>query len=202
MLKPTSLFVLGAVLLTPLVSARAQQSQQPLRTPLESLRNDVPAPVILCIDDIPGTGGQPSAQAYAKAATSGFRSVLTLRAKNDRVDVSRERLIAEQNKLRYFYLPAGAQFPDRAQVDEFLRLATDPANQPMLVNCAFAERVAPLMMMFRIIEQGWSEDRAIDEASRSGISKARLKKFAGEYLAGRNSLRTKSTSSGPVSINR
>ena len=192
MLKPISLFVLGVVLLAPMVSAGAQQSRQSLKTPLESLQNDVAAPVILCIDDIPGTGGQPSAQAYAKAAMNGFRSVLTLRAKNDRADVSRERLIAEQNKLRYFNLPAGTQLPEHAQVDEFLRLATDPANQPMLVNCAFAERVAPLMMMFRIIEQGWSENKAVDEASRSGISKPRLKKFASEYLASRKKTPTKS----------
>ncbi len=187
------MFVLGAVFLTPIFSA-AQQSRQPLASPLESLRNDVAAPVILCIDDKPGSGGQPSPQAYAKAAANGFRSVLTLRAKTDHVDITRERLTAEQNKLKYFNLPAGRELPGHPQVDEFLRLASDPANQPMLLNCAFAERVAPLMMMFRIIEQGWSEDKAIEEASRSGISKRRLKTFAREYLAARNKLRGKTLS--------
>ncbi len=53
----------------------------------------------------------------------------------------------------------------------------------MLLNCAFAERVAPLMMIFRIVEQGWNQDRAIEEASQSGIQKESLKKFARDYLA-------------------
>ena len=39
----------------------------------------------------------------------------------------------------------------------------------MLINCAFAERVAPFMLIFRIVEQGWSEDKAVEEASRSGL---------------------------------
>ncbi len=73
--------------------------------------------------------------------------------------------------------------PPRKQVDEFLRVARDKANHPMLLNCAFAERVAPLMMIFRIVEQGWSEERAIKEASQSGIKSDSLKKFARDYLA-------------------
>jgi hypothetical protein len=53
----------------------------------------------------------------------------------------------------------------------------------MLINCAFAERVAPFMLIFRIVEQGWSEDKAVEEASRSGLKSAQLKKFTQEYLA-------------------
>ncbi|HEX7229156.1 MAG TPA: hypothetical protein VF452_02090 [Candidatus Binatia bacterium] len=122
---------------------------------------------------------------------NGFRSVLTLRSPKDGVDLTRERLIVERNMLRYFNFRHRAALPERQQVDEFLKLARDPLNQPMLVNCAFAERVAPLMMMFRIVEQGWSEDRAIDEASRSGLESAKLKRFADNYLASRKKLETK-----------
>lgn len=140
--------------------------------------------MVLCIDDKPGAGGQPSHQAYAKAAQSGYRSVLTLRIGKDGVDLTRERLMVEQSGLRYFNLPIAAQLPRREQIDEFLRLARDPANQPMLVNCAFAERIAPLMMMFRIVEQGWPEARAVEEARLSGAFTApQLKSFAESYLA-------------------
>jgi hypothetical protein len=55
----------------------------------------------------------------------------------------------------------------------------------MLINCAFAERVAPLMMIFRITEQGWSRKKAIEEASRSGLKSDMLRKFADDYLAPR-----------------
>ena len=143
---------------------------------------------MLCIDDKPTGGGQPSAEAYAKAATNGFRSVLTLRSPKDGVGVTRERFVVEQNKLRYFNIRYYADFPQREQVDQFLKLARDPLNQPMLVNCAFAERVAPLMMMFRILEQGWAESRAVEEASRSGLASAKLSQFAKNYLAKRKNL--------------
>ncbi|MGE5059122.1 MAG: fused DSP-PTPase phosphatase/NAD kinase-like protein, partial [Betaproteobacteria bacterium] len=145
------------------------------------MTREVPAPVILCIDDNPAGGGQPSSEAYAKAAMNGFRSVLTLRSPKDGVDLTRERLVVERNKLRYFNIPYRADFPQREQVDEFLKLARDPLNQPMLVNCAFAERVAPLMMMFHILEQGWPEDRAVEEASRSGLATTKLRQFAKDY---------------------
>src|SRR4029453_9710597 len=90
--------------------------------------------------------------------------------------------MVEQNKMRYFNIPATDKLPSREQVDQFLSLARDKANHPMLVNCAFAERVAPFMMIFRITEQHWSEDRAVEEANRSGLSRDQAKKFSKEYL--------------------
>ena len=144
---------------------------------------NVDVPVVLCIDDKPSVGGQPSGGAYAKAAANGYRSVLTLRSKHDGVDIVRERLMVEQNKMRYFNIPATARLPGYEQVNQFLALARDPSNHPMLINCAFAERVAPLMMIFRITEQGWSEEKAIEEAARGGLKRDQLKPFAREYLA-------------------
>ncbi|HEY7221155.1 MAG TPA: hypothetical protein VH985_22475, partial [Candidatus Binatia bacterium] len=149
----------------------------------------VDAPMVLCIDDKPMVGGQPSAAAYAKAAASGYRSVLTLRSAKDGVQLTRERLLVEQNKLRYFNIPFSGKLPRREQVDEFLRLVQDPANHPMLINCAFAERVAPLMMLFRITTQGWSEDQAVEEASLSGLKRDQLKLFAQKYHASRKQIR-------------
>ena len=187
-----SLLVFPQMPLPPNISsAAAQQTHQPNKNLIDSLTREVPAPVILCIDDNPAGGGQPSPDAYAKAAMNGFRSVLTLRSPKDGVDLTRERLIVEQNKLRYFNVLYHTEFPQRGQVDEFLKLARDPLNQPMLVNCAFAERVAPLMMMFRIVEQGWSEDRAVEEAGRSGLESPKLRRFADNYLASQKKLGTK-----------
>lgn len=160
----------------------------------------VDLPVVLCIDDKPSVGGQPSGGAYARAAVNGYRSVLTLRSKQDGVDVARERLMVEQTKMRYFNIPASAKLPRPERVDEFLSLVRDKANHPMLVNCAFAERVAPFMMILRISEQGWSEDKAVEEASRSGLKSDQLKKFARDYLARRKtkqSLGVKPTSNAP-----
>jgi protein tyrosine phosphatase (PTP) superfamily phosphohydrolase (DUF442 family) len=156
-----------------------RQSQRPGNKFDSLLRVD--PPVVLCIDDKPTTGGQPTEDAYAKAMANGFRSVLTLRSRNDGVDLVRERLMVEKNHLRYFNLPTHASLPRVEQVDEFLGLLRDKENQPMLINCAFAERVAPYMMIFRIVEQGWTEEKAIEEAARSGLKAAPLRIFARQY---------------------
>jgi protein tyrosine phosphatase (PTP) superfamily phosphohydrolase (DUF442 family) len=145
----------------------------------------VDAPVVLCIDDKPAAGGKPSGSAYAKAAANGFRSILTLRSEKDGVDTLRERLLVEKNKMRYFNLPAKTHLPRPGQVDEFLRIAKDKANHPMLINCAFAERVAPYMMIFRIVEQRWAEEKALEEATHAGLRYDDLRKFARNYTISR-----------------
>jgi protein tyrosine phosphatase (PTP) superfamily phosphohydrolase (DUF442 family) len=176
------IFTWVAILLAGAAKAGAQQSANPLAPSFErTFKTEVP--VVLCIDDKPSLGGQPSTSAYFKAAANGFRSVLTLRSAADGVDLVRERFMVEQNKMRYFNIPATKHLPRREQVNEFLHLVRSKDNHPMLINCAFAERVAPLMMIFRITEQGWSEERAIEEASRSGLKSDMLRRFADDYLA-------------------
>jgi protein tyrosine phosphatase (PTP) superfamily phosphohydrolase (DUF442 family) len=140
----------------------------------------------LCIDDKPTVGGQPSGEAYAKAAANGFRSVITLRSPKDGVDTLRERFLVENNRMRYFNIPSANPLPSVKQIDEFLQFARNPANHPMLINCAFAERVAPYMMLFRIQEQGWTEEKALEEAIRLGLPRDEMRKFARSYLSPRS----------------
>jgi protein tyrosine phosphatase (PTP) superfamily phosphohydrolase (DUF442 family) len=188
MRRITSITILALAASVSISSERAglsaeqpRQSQRPTSNDFDALLKAA-APIVLCIDDKPTTGGQPSESAYAKAATNGFRAVLTLRSRRDGVDSLRERFMVEQNHLRYFNLPFLSALPAHEQIDEFLRLLRDQRNQPMLVNCAFAERVAPYMMIFRIVEQSWSEEKAVDEASKSGLRREQLQKFLRSYL--------------------
>lgn len=178
--------VLFATILVGVCSAHAEPSPsvRPAADQTEPW-SKVDVPVVLCIDDKPSVGGQPSGGAYAKAAANGYRSVLTLRSKQDGVDQTREQLMVEHQRMRYFNIPPTGNLPRPAQVDEFLRLVRDKTNHPMLVNCAFAERVTPFMMILRISEQGWSEEKAVEEAGQSGLKADQLRKFAKDYLAHR-----------------
>ena len=169
-----------------------RQSQRPAAVDLETLPKAT-APIVLCIDDKQSVGGQPSDQAYAKASASGFRSVLTIRARTDGVDLWRERLMVEKNRLRYFNLPVFTALPRLDQLNEFLRLVRDNANHPMLVNCAFAERVAPYMMIFNLVEQGWNEERAVEDAGKSGLHRKDLQALARSYLKSQGNKATPKT---------
>ena len=146
-------------------------------------------PRVLCLDGSFTTGGQPTEGAYAKAAASGFRSLLSLRTAAEGVDLGRERFLVEKNKMRYFNIPVVSSAPRPEQADEFNRLLKDKTNHPMLINCASANRVGAFMMIFRVLEQGWPEDKALEEAVKIGLRGDELKKFASDYIAQRRARR-------------
>ena len=152
-----------------------------------SLKSDVPR--VLCLDNSFATGGQPAEQAYAKVAASGFQSVLSLRGANEGVDLLRERSIVQKHKLRYFNIPVDSSAPRSEQADEFIRLVKEQSNHPMLINCSSANRVGAFMMIFRVLEQRWPEDKALEEAVKIGLRSDELKKFAGDYIAQRRAKR-------------
>ena len=172
---------LAVVMAFDVCAQEPRRSQTSERRPIEQLLR-TEEPRVLCIDDNLAGGTTPTQNAYSKAAASGFRSVLTLRNPQDRVDLVRERLMVEKNGLRYFNIAATSRPPNAREVDNFLQLTRDRSNHPMLINCAFGDRVAPFMMIFRIVEQGWSEERAIEEAVQSGSNGNELHKFARDYI--------------------
>ena len=63
----------------PAIAADQKDARARLDKIEQSLKADVPR--VLCLDDSFATGGQPTEQAFAKVAASGFRSVLSLRAR-------------------------------------------------------------------------------------------------------------------------
>jgi len=73
------------------------------------LKSDVPR--VLCLDDNFATGGQPSEQAFAKVAASGFHSVLSLRTAAEGIDLIKERALVEKTGLRYFNIPVVSTAP-------------------------------------------------------------------------------------------
>jgi hypothetical protein len=40
------------------------------------------------------------------------------------------------------------------------------------------------MMILRVVEQGWSKEKALNEAIKIGLRGEELKKFAKDYIAG------------------
>lgn len=169
------------------ISTITLAAENPKANPIRSeqiqklLSADVPR--VLCLDENFATGGQPAGDAYAKAAASGFSSVLSLRTATEGIDLLRERAQVENKKMRYFNIPVNSSSPRAEQADEFLRISRDEANHPMLVTCATANRVGAFMMIFRVVEQGWSEEKALEEAIKIGLRGEELKRFAKDYIA-------------------
>lgn len=145
----------------------------------QTLKADVPR--LLCLSDSIATAGQPKEQAFDKLAANGFRSVLNLRTASEGVDLDKERALVEKAGMRYVNIPVST--PRAEQADEFIRAVKDKANHPMLIHCGSANRVGGFMMIYRVVEQGWSEEKAEEEAVKIGLRSEELKKFAREYIA-------------------
>jgi protein tyrosine phosphatase (PTP) superfamily phosphohydrolase (DUF442 family) len=172
----------GLVISTLTIAAEDQPKDRGRLDQVEKyLRSDVPR--VLCLDDSFATGGQPTENAFAKVAASGFRSVLSLRTSGEGIDLKKERSLVEKTGLRYFNIPVVSSAPRAEQAEEFIKMVKEKSNHPMLINCASANRVGAFMMIYRVLEQGWSEQKALDEALKIGLRSDELKKFAESYIA-------------------
>lgn len=163
-----------------LSTAGIRQDRDKLDKIEQALKDDVPR--ILCVDERVSTGGQPTDSAFAKLAANGYRSVLNLRTASEGIDLKHEQEAIEKAGLRYVNIPVVSSAPKPEQVAEFIKAVKDKDNQPMLIHCGSANRVGAFWMIYRVIDQGWAEEKALDEATKIGLTSPVLKTFAHEYI--------------------
>jgi uncharacterized protein (TIGR01244 family) len=174
--------IVALFLFTSISVAFAQQLKSEKLVKIEqALKDD--APKILCLNEDFATAGQPKEEAFAKLSANGFRSVLNLRTDAEGVDLKREQELVEKAAMKYFNVPVVGSAPKTESVEAFIKVVKDKANHPMLIHCASANRVGAFWMIYRVVEQGWSEDRALEEATQIGLTNPALKKFAQDYIA-------------------
>lgn len=122
----------------------------------------------------------------------GVRSIVTFRPEND-VDY---RKFGFEHVLR---LPlTGSVMPTKDQAIEYLKFIRDPANQPVHIHCsAGVGRTGMMAALARYSVDGWTLDRALDEARRyrggkelSAIRVGWLRAWAKSYPPGSFRLRT------------
>ena len=128
--------------------------------------------------------GATTPAAVAELKKMGYASIINLRLPTEAgADVEAEAAAARTAGVAYVNLPFNGSSPDPAVVDRFLKAVTDPANQPVFVHCATANRAAALWMIKRLTVDGWDADRASAEAAALGLTNPSLKAFALEYAA-------------------
>ena len=179
-MKRFLLIVAAMASLGALTAARTQQESARFDKIQQALKDEVPH--ILCVDERVATGGQPTDSAFAKLAANGYRAVLNLRTASEGVDLKHEQEAVEKAGMRYISIPVVSSAPKAEQVEDFIKAVKDTKNQPMLIHCGSANRVGAFWMIHRVIEQGWPEDKAMEEATKVGLTSPVLKKFAHEYI--------------------
>jgi protein tyrosine phosphatase (PTP) superfamily phosphohydrolase (DUF442 family) len=108
-------------------------------------------------------GAQPDRQGMQELHAMGVRTVVNLRSLHS------DRDEMEGLPLQYEHIHMQAWYPEDEDVVRFLRVATNPANQPVFLHCQHgADRTGTLIAVYRVAVQGWTKDEAIDEMMRGG----------------------------------
>lgn len=107
-------------------------------------------------------GAQPDAKGFLELEKAGVRTVVNLRHDHD--DLS----MLKGSGIRYLWLPMRAWRPNDEELVIFLstlrRIFADPKLWPVFIHCAEGrDRTGYSVAAFRIVEEGWTADDAIQE---------------------------------------
>ncbi|HXM36631.1 MAG TPA: protein tyrosine phosphatase family protein, partial [Pyrinomonadaceae bacterium] len=128
------------------------------------------------------TGGQPRVEQLAKLKAEGVKTIINLRPPGEH-RAAEEEAMAKELGLRYYNIPVVFADPKDEQVAEFLKITDDPENRPAFIHCAGAIRVGAFWMIRRVLRDGWSVDKAEEEAKKIGLRESpHLTEFAHRYI--------------------
>jgi uncharacterized protein (TIGR01244 family) len=146
-------------------------------------RDTAPAGVVnyTRVDATVACGGATPAHALAGLKENGFAAVVNFRMPDEPgANIDEAKAAAAKAGLKYIHLPHQTPTPEIAAA--FLKAVADPANLPVYIHCASANRVGAMWFIKRVKLDGWDTDRAMKEAESIGLRAPNLKQFALDYV--------------------
>lgn len=170
----------GIVLWAAMIAVGAAPQAQITRQEIAGIRNmSVVDPTIAC-------AGATDASAIPEIAKRGYKSIINLRLASERdSNIDDAKGAAARAGIRYIHLPFDVANPDESVVDRFIAALSDSANQPVFVHCGSANRAAGLLMIKRVVVDGWDAAKAEDEARQIGLSNPALRNWVLDQISRR-----------------
>ncbi|HJU43525.1 MAG TPA: sulfur transferase domain-containing protein [Vicinamibacterales bacterium] len=136
------------------------------------------------VDAVVACGGATETTALEGLAKDGFKSVINLRlATEQNANIELNAARAKELGLKYIHIPFNAQQADHKVIDQFLAAIAEKSNQPAYVHCGSASRVGAVWLVKRVLQDGWTVEKATEEAKFIGLRSEALEKFALDYIA-------------------
>ena len=136
------------------------------------------------VDAVVACGGATETSALDGLAKDGFKSVINLRlASEANANIELNAAHARSLGLNYIHVPFNAAQPEPKVLDQFLAAIANKANQPAYVHCGSANRVGAVWLVKRVVQDGWTIEKATEEAKLIGLRSEPLEKFALAYIA-------------------
>ena len=172
-MKRVFLMVAAAVMV---ISVAAGQSQVK-KSSIEGITN------FAQVETTVACAGAVSPSAVAGIKKMGFASIINLRLDTEKgADIEAEAAAAKAAGITFVHLPLDGAKPDPAVADRFLKVITEPGNQPAMIHCASGNRAAAMWMIKRVLIDKWDNDRALEEAGQLGSMSPVMKAFALDYI--------------------
>ena len=128
-------------------------------------------------------GGRPSDEGIEYLKSHGYRTVIAFWSGSG----EREKLAAAGIDFVQLPMKAGlfsAEPPTEGQIEEFLRIASDPARRPLFFHCKRGrDRTGAMAAIYRIDRQRWRRSDAVEEMMAFGFSAhyKKLRQFVAAY---------------------
>ncbi|MEN8126422.1 MAG: dual specificity protein phosphatase family protein [Planctomycetota bacterium] len=120
--------------------------------------------------DLPGSGNlykvsdtlyrgeQPTSEGFKELEKLGIKTVVNLRSLHS----DRDKL--KGTALAYEHIRMEAWDPEQDEIEQFLKIVTDPTKQPVFVHCLHgADRTGTMVAIYRIVVEGWDKEKALEE---------------------------------------
>ena len=109
-------------------------------------------------------GVQPTAEGMKQLEKLGVKTVINLRSlHSDRDEI-------KDTGLAYEHINMTTLNIEDKDVIRFLRIVTDGSRTPVFVHCQYgADRTGTMCAIYRIMIQGWTKDKAIEEMTKGGF---------------------------------
>ena len=127
------------------------------------------------------TGGQPTMEELEKLKAEGVKAIINLRMPSE-YNSEEEAAKAKELGLRYFHIPFNNDDPKDEAVEQFLKVMADKANLPVFIHCTTANRVGAFWLIRRVLADGWSLEKAEEEAKKIGLRNPKTREFALSYI--------------------
>jgi len=107
---------------------------------------------------------QPTEQGMWQLKKMGVETIVSLRSfHSDRSEIG-------NTGLGYEHIYMKAWHPEQKEIVRFLQIVTHPKRVPVLVHCQHgADRTGTMIALYRIVVQGWTKEKAIEEMTQGGF---------------------------------
>ena len=126
------------------------------------------------VDAVFACGGATDATGVANLKKQGFASIISFRLPTEQ-GVAEEESAIKTTGIKYVHLPLNGAAPDP-------KVAADKTNQPAYIHCGGGGRAAAMWMIKRALKDGWTPERAAEEANLIAPLNPGLKTFATSYI--------------------